>query len=56
VDVSDWNDGESGRVFSSRYPEVIRWNDGEVGIVEDTSDGDGVADACEGGSHLDPRS
>jgi hypothetical protein len=54
VDVSDRNDGKSGRVFSSRHPEVIRWDDGEARIVEDTPDGDGVADACEGGFLLDP--
>jgi hypothetical protein len=56
VDVSDQNDGESSRVFSSRHPEVICWDDGEAGIVEDTPNGDGVADACVGGSRLDPRS
>jgi hypothetical protein len=56
VDVSDRNDGESSRVFSSRHPEVIRWDDGEARIVEDTPDGDGVGDANEGGSRLDPRS
>jgi hypothetical protein len=56
VDVSDRNDGKSSRVFSSQHPEVIRWDDGETGIVEDAPDGDSVADACEGGSHLDPRS
>jgi hypothetical protein len=56
VDVSDRNDGKSGRVFSSRHPEVIRWDDGKAGIVEDTPDGDGVADACEGVSRQDPRS
>jgi hypothetical protein len=56
MDISDRNDGESSRVFSSRHPEVIRWDDGEAGIVEDVPDGDGVADACEGGSRLDPRS
>jgi hypothetical protein len=54
--ISDRNDGESSGVFSSRIPEVIRWDDGEAGIVEDTPDGDGVADACEGGSRLDLRS
>jgi hypothetical protein len=37
-------------------PEVIRWDNGEAEIVEDTPDGDGVADAYKGGSHLDPRS
>jgi hypothetical protein len=56
MDVSDQNDGESSRVFSSRHPEVIRWDDGEAGIVEDMPYGDGVADSCEGGSRLDPRS
>jgi hypothetical protein len=56
MDVSDWNDGESSRVYSSRHLEVICWDDGEARIVEDMPDGDGVADACEGGSHLDPRS
>jgi hypothetical protein len=56
VDVSDWNNGKSSRVFSSRHPEVIRWDDGEAGIVEDTPDGDGIADACEGGSRLDLHS
>jgi hypothetical protein len=56
VDVSDQNDGKSGRVFSSRHPEVIRWDDREAGIIEDAPDEDGVADACEGGSRLDPRS
>jgi hypothetical protein len=54
--ISVRNDDESSRVFSSRHPEVIRWDDGEAGIVEDMPDGDGVADACEGGSRLDPRS
>jgi hypothetical protein len=56
VDVSDRNDGESSRVFSTRHLEVIRWDDGEAGIIEDTPNGDGVADASEGGSCLDPRS
>jgi hypothetical protein len=56
MDVSDRNDGESSRVFSSQHPEVIRWDDGEARIVEDAPDGDGVADACKGGSRLDPRS
>jgi hypothetical protein len=56
VDVSDRNDGKSSRVFSSRHLEVIHWDDGEAGIIEDTPDSDGVADACEGGSRLDPRS
>jgi hypothetical protein len=56
VDVSDRNDGKSSRVFSSWHLEIIRWDDGEAGIVEDTPDGDGVTDACEGGSRLDPRS
>jgi hypothetical protein len=56
VDVSNQNDGKSIRVFSSWHPEVIRWDDGEARIIEDTPDGDGVADACEGGSRLDPRS
>jgi hypothetical protein len=56
VDVSDQNDGELGWVFSRRHPEVIRWEDGEAGIIGDTPNGDSVADACKGGSHLDPRS
>jgi hypothetical protein len=56
MDISDRNDGESSGVFSSRHPEVIRWYDGEAGIIEDAPDGDGVADACKGGSRLDPRS
>jgi hypothetical protein len=56
VDVSDWNNGKPSRVFSSRHPDVIRWDDGEAGIVKDTPDGDGIADAYEGGSRLDPRS
>jgi hypothetical protein len=56
VDVSDRNDGKSSRVFSSRHPEVIRWDDGEARIIEDMPDGEGVTDACEGGSRLDPRS
>jgi hypothetical protein len=56
MDISDQNDGESSGVFSSRHPEVIRWDDGEVGIVEDAPDGDGIADACKGRSHLDLRS
>jgi hypothetical protein len=56
VDVSDRNDGKSGRVFSSRHLEVIRWDDGEAGIIEDAPDGDGVADAWVGRSRLDPRS
>jgi hypothetical protein len=56
MDISDRNDGESSGVFSSRYPDVIRWDDGEARIIEDVPDGDGVADACEGASRLDPRS
>jgi hypothetical protein len=56
MDISDRNDGESSRVFSSRHPKVIRWDDGESRIIEDAPDGDGVADACEGRSHLDPCS
>jgi hypothetical protein len=56
VDVSDRNDSKLSRVFSSRHLEVILWDNGEAGIVEDAPDGDGVADACEGGSRLDPRS
>jgi hypothetical protein len=56
MDISDRNNSESGGVFSSRHPEVIRWDDGEAKIVEDAPDGDGVADAYEGGSRLDPRS
>jgi hypothetical protein len=56
MDISDRNDGESSRVFSSRHPEVIRWDDGEARIVEDAPNGDGVADAYEGESRLDPRS
>jgi hypothetical protein len=54
VDVSDRNDDESSRVFSSRHLEFIRWDDGEARIIVDTPDGDGVADTCEGGSRLDP--
>jgi hypothetical protein len=56
MDISDWNNSELSRVFSSQHPEVICWDDGEDGIVEDAPDGDGVADACEGGSRLDPHS
>jgi hypothetical protein len=56
MDISNQNDGESSGVFSSRQLEVIRWDDGEARIVEDAHNGDGVADACEGGSRLDPRS
>jgi hypothetical protein len=56
MDISNQDDGESSRVFSSRYPEVIYWDDGEARIVEDTPDGDSVADACKGRSRLDPRS
>jgi hypothetical protein len=56
MDISDQNDGESSGVFSRWHPEVIRWDDGEAGIVEDAPDGDGVADACEGRSRLDPCS
>jgi hypothetical protein len=56
MNMSDQNDGESSGVFSSRHPEVIRWEDGEAGIIEDTPDGDGVADACKGESRLDPCS
>jgi hypothetical protein len=56
MNIFDRNDGELSGVFSSRHPEVIRWDDGEAGIVEDAPDGDGVADACKGGSRLDPRS
>jgi hypothetical protein len=33
-------------LWDIRHPEVIRWDDGEAGIVEDTPDGDGVADAA----------
>jgi hypothetical protein len=56
MDISNGDNGESSRVFSSRHPEVIRWDDGEARIIEDAPDGDGVTDACEGGSRLDPRS
>jgi hypothetical protein len=56
MDVSDQNNEESGMVFSSQHTEVIHWDDGEVGIIEDMLDGDGVVNACEGGSRLDPRS
>jgi hypothetical protein len=56
VDVSNRNDSKSGRLFSSRHPEVIRWDDGEARIIEDMPDANGVADACEGGSRLDPCS
>jgi hypothetical protein len=56
VDVSNRNNGKLGRVFSSWHPEVIRWDNGEAEIIEDTPDGDGVADAYEGGSFLDPCS
>jgi hypothetical protein len=56
MDISDRNDGESSGVFSSQHLEVIRWDNGEAGIIEDAPDGDGVADACKGGSRLDPRS
>jgi hypothetical protein len=56
MDISNQNDGESSRVFSSRHPEVIRWDDGEARIIEDVPDGDGVVDACKGGSRLDLRS
>jgi hypothetical protein len=56
VNISDRDDGDSGRVFSSRHPEVIRWDNREARIIEDAPDGDGVADAYEGGSRLDPRS
>jgi hypothetical protein len=56
VDAPDRNDGESSRVFSSWHPEVVRWDDGEAKIIEDTPDGDGVADANKGGSCLDPCS
>jgi hypothetical protein len=55
VDVSNWNNDKSGRVFSSRHPKVIRWDNGEARIIEDMPDGDGVIDACESGSLLDPR-
>jgi hypothetical protein len=34
-------------------PEVILRDDGEARIIEDTPDGNGVTDACEGGSRLD---
>jgi hypothetical protein len=56
VDVSNRNDGESSSVFSSRHIEVIRWDDGKAGIIEDTPNDNGVADAYEGGSRLDPFS
>jgi hypothetical protein len=56
MDISDQNDGESSRVFSGQHPEVVHWDDGEARIIEDASDGDGVANACKGGSFLDPRS
>ena len=56
MDISNRNDGESSRVFSSRHPEVIRWDDGEARIIEDMPDGNGLTDAYEGGSRLDPCS
>jgi hypothetical protein len=52
MDISNRNDGESSEVFSNRHPEVIHWDNGEARIVEDMPDGDGVTDACEGGSAL----
>jgi hypothetical protein len=55
MNIFDWNDGDTSRVLSSRNPEVIPQDDGEAGIIEDTPDSDGVADAYEGGSRLDPR-
>jgi hypothetical protein len=54
MDTSDRHDEDTGWVISSRNPLVILRDDGEGGIVEDTPDGDGVADACEDRIRLDP--
>jgi hypothetical protein len=55
MNISDRNDRDRGRVVSSRNLEVILRDDGEARIIEDAPNGDGVADAYEGGSCLDPR-
>jgi hypothetical protein len=55
MNISDQDDEDAGRVFSSRNLEVILAGDGKARIIEDAPDGDGVADACEGGSYLELR-
>jgi hypothetical protein len=56
MDATDRDDGETGWVYRSRNPALIIGDDGEVAGIEDPADGDGVADACEGGFRPDPRS
>ena len=56
VNAADRNDGAAIGANSSRNPKLVVGDDREVSGVEDAPDGDGVADACEGGSRLDPCS
>ena len=56
VDAADRDDGAAIGTYLSRNPELVVRDDRAVAGIEDAPDGDGVADACEGGSCLDPCS
>ena len=56
MESAERDDGELYCIGPRRNPALIRQNEGESSIVLDTSDGDGVADACKGGTRPVPAS
>ena len=56
VESTERDDGELDSVGPCRNLALVRRNKGEASIVLDTSDGNGVTDACKGGTRPVPAS
>ena len=56
MESTERDDGQADRIGPCRNPALIRRNEGETSIVLDASDGDGIADACKGGTRPVPAS
>ena len=50
------DDGQADWVGPRRNPALIRRNEGETPVILDASYGDGIADACKGGTRPVPAS
>jgi hypothetical protein len=56
MNSTDGDDGTVDDVILYQNPALVVGDDGDAVSLEDAPDGDGVADAYEGGSHPDPAS
>ena len=56
MESTERDDGQADRIGPCRNPTLIRRNEGEAPRILDASYGDGIANACKGGTRPVPAS